>query len=83
MNVSLKILSDSSFTYNPIIRCYIAGILNLFPSTSTIVGLLFVSQHRYKLSIKNYTVYKYVKDHYAIQRKHRGAHEHQIEIPAI
>jgi molybdopterin synthase catalytic subunit len=53
----------------------------LFTSTSTIVVLLFVSEHRHKMSTRTSTVYKYVKEHCPIPKEHRGAREHYVETP--
>jgi hypothetical protein len=50
-------------------------VLNLFSSTSTVVVLLFASEHRHKLSTRTSAVYKYVKEHYLISK------EHQVENP--
>jgi hypothetical protein len=39
------------------------------------------SNHRYKMSTRTSTVYKYVREHYPISNEHRGAREHQVENP--
>jgi hypothetical protein len=50
-------------------------VLNLFSSMSTVVVLLFASEHGHKLSTRTSAVYKYVKEHYPISK------EHQVENP--
>jgi hypothetical protein len=56
-----------------------AGVLSLLSSTSTIVVLLYASEHRHKMSARTSAVYKYVKEHYPISKVHRDARELQLD----
>jgi hypothetical protein len=59
----------------------VLGVLTLFSWTSIIVVILFTNEHRYKMSSRTSTVYKYVKEHYPVSKEYRGAGEHQVENP--
>jgi hypothetical protein len=42
---------------------------SLFASTNTIAVLRLVSEHRHTKSTRNFTVYKYVREHYPISKE--------------
>jgi hypothetical protein len=59
------------------------GVIHHLSSTNTVAILPFASEHRHKMSTRISTLYKHVKEHYPISKKHGVAREYHVETPCL